>query len=93
MIKRKQKLEIKGDEYRLITVADLSAFLRRNAEIRKEIGKGISKSKVWRHVARIPIDAILALPPERAQAILNDPKEMWKFLKEHPEYRVSEGEI
>ena len=93
-IKTRVKLEKEGEgKYRLHVVSDYSAFLKENAEIRKVIGKGISKSKVWRRVARIPITVLLSLPPERAIAILNDPKEMDKFLREHPEFRVSEGEI
>jgi len=96
MIKRKIELDYdeKKDEVRLFVVSDYSQLLEHNKELRKEQGKGISKSKVWRHIGRIPLDVLLSLPPELGLAILYGDKEAqdW-FFKNFPEFRTSEGDL
>jgi len=72
---------------------DISDLLALNKLERQIIGKGFSKGRTWRKIASIPIEVFLAMPPEKAQEILNDPRAMKRFLREHPEFRVSEGKI
>ncbi|ADO44947.1 asparagine synthetase B [Hydrogenobacter thermophilus TK-6] len=70
----------------LTRVVDITPYLRANYEERKEIGKGISKSKVWRKVASIPIDVLISHGID-----INDDEAIKDFIKKHPEYRTSEG--
>lgn len=76
----------KKETIRLTRVVDLTPYLIANYEERKAIGKGISKSKVWRKVASIPIDVLLANGID-----IHDDEAIKDFIKKHPEYRVSEG--
>jgi len=72
---------------------DISPLLSLNQREKKIIGKGFSKKKTWRKIGSIPIDVFFAIPDEQKIELLKDGKAIKKFLKENPQYRVSEGEI
>ncbi len=83
--------ELEVDKKGKITLrraVDLSHYLKANYEEKKVIGKGFSQKKAFRKVGSIPIDVLLAYGID-----VKDTEAVKDFLKKHPEYRVSEGEI
>lgn len=78
----------KTGEVRLTRAVDLSLYLRANHEEKKLIGKGFSKGKTLRKIGSIPVDVLM-----KHGIDINDDNAIRKFLREHPEYRCSEGDI
>jgi len=76
------------DEVRLTRVVDLTSYLKDNYEEKKFLGKGFSKGRGLRKIGSIPIDVLLAHGID-----IHDDNAIRDFLRKHPEYRVSEGEI
>jgi hypothetical protein len=87
----------------LTKTADSSAVEKNNADLRKEIGKGFTKSRLMRAVADIPLDFlhVCALNGEVSARVLmeSDPdpvvrrKALRNFLYKYPEFRISEGRL
>lgn len=82
------KVDEKTGEVRLTRVVDLTPHLRVNQQERLLIGKGFSKGGNLRKIGSIPIDVLV-----KHNINIHDDEAVRKFLKEHPEYRCSEGEI
>ena len=90
---REFNLEIdeKEDKVKLITVADITDVLIEN-KLERVLNNGFTKQKTMRKIASIPIDVFLALGEVRYE-ILNDNKKLREFIRQHPEFRTSEGRI
>ena len=78
----------KTGEVRLRRVVDLSPYLKLNRQDRNTIGKGFSKGGNFRKIGSIPIDVLMKYGID-----IHDDNAIRKFLREHPEYRCSEGGI
>jgi len=89
----KIKLEEEKGRVKLTGVVDIRPFLEANARERALIERGFSKKRTLRKIGSIPIEVLLTLPREKAIEIMTDDNAMKRFLKEHPEFRVSEGDI
>lgn len=83
----------KTGQFILRQITDIEPYLRLNWEERKAIGKGFSQKRTLRKIGSIPIEALLSLPPEKAQAIMSDDRELKKFLRENPQFRTCDGEF
>ena len=73
---------------KLTKTVDVSPYLLTNKKERNLIGKGFSRKGNLRKVASIPIDVLIAHGID-----IHDDNAIRKFLREHPEYRVSEGAV
>lgn len=78
----------KSGEVRLRKVVDLSAYLQAIKSERQELGKGFSRGRNLRKIGSIPLDVLIAHGID-----IHDDNAIRKFLREHPEFRCSEGEI
>jgi len=87
------KLEEEKGKVKLTCVVDIRPFIEANAKEKTLAGKGFSKKRTLRKIGSIPIEVLLTLPRNKAVEIMTDDNAMRKFLKEHPEFRVSEGDI
>lgn len=90
---RKQILNEEKGKIKLIQVVNIEPNLARNQLEKQIIGKGFSKKRTLRKVASIPIDVFFSMDPQKALEILYDDRKMRQFLREHPEFRCSEGGI
>jgi len=78
----------KSGKVRLTRVVSLLPYLQAVKQERQVLGKGFSKGRTMRKIGSIPIDVLLQYGID-----IHDDNAIRKFLKEHPEYRCSEGEI
>lgn len=67
------------------------------SQMKKIIGKGFTKERTLRHVAEIPLDELVALGhsgcDDAVAAAMGDDQAMKRLIRQHPEWRVSEGGI
>ena len=75
-------------EVRLTRVVSLIPYLQAVKQERQVLGKGFSKGRTLRKIGSIPIDVLI-----KYEIDIHDDNAIRKFLREHPEYRCSEGEI
>jgi hypothetical protein len=80
--------DTKTGKVELRRTVDLSAFLYSNYQERKLIGRGFSKGGNLRKIGSIPVDVLI-----KHGIDIHDDNAIRKFLREHPEYRCSEGAI
>jgi len=78
----------KTGEVRLTRVVSLLPYLKAIKQERQALGKGFSKGGTLRKIGSIPIDVLM-----KHGIDIHDDNAIRKFLREHPEYRCSEGEI
>jgi len=92
-VERKIILDVddKKEQYKLTTVADVSSILELNKQERN-LNDGFSQKRTMRKVGSIPIDTLIAMG-EKGYEILKDDNKLREFLRQHPEYRTSEGSI
>ena len=85
-----QVLEVdeRTGEIRLTRTVSLIPYLKAIKQERQVSGKGFSLSKGLRKIGSIPIDVLIAKGID-----IYDDDAIRKFLREHPEYRTSEGAI
>jgi len=78
----------KRGKVKLTRIVDLAPYLLANKQERILLGKGFSKKRTLRKIASIPLDVLIkhGIDPR-------DDNALRKFLREHPEYRCSEGDI
>lgn len=69
-------------------VVDIEPYLKANYEERKAIGKGFTKKRTMRKIGSIPLWVIIKHPE-----LMHDNRALRRFLKRHPEFRCSEGNI
>lgn len=82
----------KTGKIKLTNIIDNTDILQSNKQERDIIGKGFTKKKTMRKIASIPLNTLISMGEKGLEIYLNDNK-LREFLKEHPEYRVSEGSI
>lgn len=99
---RKTFVEEQGQKVKLLTAYDTTDIEVANKEKRKRQGRGFTKGRHGfggnlRHVASIPLDDIVRLGTkgnmDAVMAMAGDEKAMTRLLKQHPEWRTSEGGI
>ena len=78
----------KDPEIVIPIIWDIEPLLKANKRMRQESGKGFSKGKTMRRLASIPLIEFIRHPE-----LVYDDKALKKFIKEHPEYRTSEGGV
>ncbi len=78
----------KEPEIVIPVVWDIEPLLKENQRLKKEGGKGMSKGKTMRRIGSIPLLEFIRYPE-----LAYDNNALKRFLKEHPEYRTSEGGI
>ena len=78
----------KTGEVRLTRVVSLLPYLQAVKQERQVLGRGFSKGRTLRKIGSIPIDVLM-----KHGIDIHDDNAIRKFLREHPEYRCSEGEI
>ena len=90
-----ERLTVEQEKERLIlhVSADLTAYIRANAQEKLRIGKGWTRQRTMRKVGSIPLRVLLALSEEERLAIMSDDRAMREFLKKNPQFRTSEGQI
>ena len=83
----------KKQEFKLVRIIDYTPYVKENyfERLRQE-KKGWTKKRTMRKIASIPIDVLISMG-ERGYAILNDDKELNKFLQEHPEFKTCGGKL
>ena len=81
------------EKNKIIVVKKFDDFglTRENHEIRKEVGKGLGRP--WRLIGRYYMEIPMSEDKEMARDMLSDDKLMRKWLREHSQYRTTEGEI
>lgn len=85
------EIDEKKDKVKLTTVVDITDILVEN-KFERVLNNGFTKQKTMRKIASIPIDVFLALG-DIGYEILNDNNKLREFIRQHPEFRTSEGKI
>ncbi len=78
----------KEPEIVIPVIWNIEPLLKENKKLREKGGKGMSKGKTMRRIGSIPLLEFIRHPE-----LIYDNKALKKFLKEHPEYRTSEGKV
>lgn len=85
--------KVENGKISIHSVTDLTPTFKKNHEIRKEMGNGMSKSKETQAYARVPLTVLLNDPDARDWFMHGDMLARNRFLAREPRYRCSDAKL